>query len=154
MSPDDSWDVKTAAAGRSSLSVSRDEDWESFVKAVRGLPQMRLEKGEEITIAWAQTELASLLDILNLADPNTHELAIAQSAIYLYFTEGVIRVMMRDDYAGFNRRAKFLRAVERWMVHHTFKAVFRSSLNDTTRRPYVPQLQELEPSQKGRHGTP
>lgn len=129
----------SGAAGRFDLRTLRDTDWEDVVRAVNRLPKMAAQKGVEMAIAWAQTELRSIIDLLFLADPKTPELAKAAHRVHVALSEGFVRVMCRPDRAGFLMRRDFLAAVERQLYSPTARAVFARSVAEK-RGPYVPIL--------------
>jgi hypothetical protein len=129
----------SAASGRPSLGLTRDADWEKVVRAVNALPAMAEKRGVDVTVAWAQTELRSLIDLLALAPPRTPASALAQHRVHLLLGEGFVRVYARPDRAGLAARRDLLSAIEREMLHPTFRAVFGRS-SEPDRRPYVPVL--------------
>jgi len=130
-------DPSSAASGRPALAMLRDIDFEDCVRAVNSLPTMAEEQGLDVAIAWAGTELRSVIDLLHLADAKTPEDAKAAHRIHIALTEGFVRVMCRDDRAGFKMRADFLAAVERQLLASTMRAVFNRTPQDT-RSPYMP----------------
>lgn len=131
------WDPSSAASGRPALALTRDVDFEDVVRAVNSLPTMADEQGIEMAVAWGMTELSSVIDLLYLADARTADAAKASHRVHIPLTEGFLRVMARDDRAGFLMRRDFLQAIERNLLSPTMRAVFARSVADT-RTPYVP----------------
>lgn len=127
----------SAAAGRPALALSRDTDWEDVMRGVSSLPEMARAEGIETAIAWAMTELRSLMDLLYLAEPKTPEDAKAAHRVHAVLSEGFVRVLCRDDRAGFLMRRDFLAAIERQLFSPTVREVFRRTTADT-RSPYIP----------------
>lgn len=123
------------------MAMTRDVDWEDVVRAVNSLPTMAEEQGLDVAVAWGATELRSVLDLLHLGDPKTPEDAKAAHRVHIALTEGFLRVMARDDRAGFKMRADFLAAVERQFLAPTLRTVFNRTTADT-RQGYTPLLSE------------
>jgi hypothetical protein len=132
-------DLQTSASGRPSVALSRDSDWEDVVSAVHSLPALAAEHGLEAAVAWAGTELESLISVILLFEPNDKQAAHAAAQIRVCLSEGPARVMCRDDRAGFNARTAFLRSVETMALAPTMRAVFRAS-KDATGSKYQPQV--------------
>lgn len=133
-------DTSSAASGRPALAMTRDLDFERVVKGVNGLPKMAAEQGIDVTVAWATTELRSLIDLLYLADPRTPEDAKAAHRVHIALSEGFVRVMARSDRAGFLMRRDFLTAIAH-QLNLTLRIVFARTTADT-RLPYIPQVAE------------
>ena len=134
-------DPASAASGRPALAATRDADFEDVVRAVNSLPTMAEEQGMDTTVAWAQTELRSLLGLLDLSDPRTPERAKAVHRVLgVSLSEGFVRVMARDDRAGFLMRRDFLAVVEFYLLGPTLKTVFARTTADT-RLPYIAQTE-------------
>lgn len=117
----------TAAAGRHALAVHRDEDWEDFVSSVRYLPILAEEQGAEIAIAWAKTELRSLLALLGLGKPATVEAAQARAAVAGFFDEGPLRLLCASDRAGRRMQTAFIEVVAHEYFEPSVRAVFERS---------------------------
>ena len=124
-------DASSAASGRPALAMLRDIDFEDCVRAVNSLPGMAVEEGIDVAVAWAMTELGSLLDLLNLADPRTPEAAKASHRVYGVLSEGFVRVMARPDRAGFLMRRDFLAAARSQLLGPSIRAVFIRTTADT-----------------------
>ena len=133
-----SLDRSSGAAGRPALGILRDTDFEDVVRAVNSLPIIKEREGIEVAVGWGMTELRSLLGLLDLADPRTPEAAKdIHRAIGVTLGEGFVRVMTRNDRAGFLMRRDFLAAVEFHLLRPTIRVVFNRTTADT-RTPYVP----------------
>lgn len=134
---------ETSASGRPALAETRDVDWERFVKAVHSLPYKRRKWGLARAISWGRTQLRSLFGLLALdADAAlTPEQAQALRGVRLYFTTGVLLVMVRSDRIGLQRRTQFLEAVEALYLEPTLRAVFRRT-PAPLRPAYEPKTQE------------
>jgi hypothetical protein len=131
----------SAASGRPALALTRDTDWEDVVRAVHSLPMLAEHEGLEVAVAWCDTELRSVVDLLSLAQSRTAANAKAVHRIHMALSEGPARVMCRSDRAGFNCRVAFLRAVERWMLGPTLREVFARTAADA-RSAYQPIVGE------------
>lgn len=130
-------DTSSAASGRPALAMLRDVDFEDCIRAVNSLPGMAIEEGIDVAVAWAMTELGSILDLLNLAEARTPEAAKAAHRVYGVLSEGFVRVMARSDRAGFLMRRDFLAAVRSQLLGPSVRAVFLRTTADT-RTPYTP----------------
>lgn len=130
---------ESGASGRRALAVLRDTDWEDIVATVHFLPTLADEKGSEVALAFARTELRSLMGLLGLARPETREAAAARSAVGSFFEDGSLRLLIEDGRAGFRYRVAFLSVLQRELFETAVRAVFeRSAPSD--RAPYVPQV--------------
>lgn len=131
----------SAASGRPALALLRDSDWTDLVRAVSSLPEKRSKWGMDMTVAWANTELRSLVDLLALSIPRTTANAIAVHRVHMALGEAFVRVMSRSDRAGLQARSAFLSAVERNLLAGTYRAVFAKSSADVDTR-YIPEVSE------------
>lgn len=122
------------------MAITRDTDWEDIVRAVQSLPKLAHDKGVDVAVAWAEFELRSLVSLIDLTDPRTPAAARnAHRALSVVLTDGFIRVMVRNDGAGFRMRRDVLAIWERVLLGPTLKSVFARSAPDT-RTPYMPQV--------------
>lgn len=136
------WDGTSNPSGRPALGIVREHDWEDVVRAVESLPKLAEEQGIAVAVKWGMTELRSLLGLLDLADPRTPERAKEiHRAVGISLGEGFLRVMARDDMAGFLMRRDFLAAIEYHLYAPTVKAVFTRTTADT-RSQYFPMTGE------------
>jgi hypothetical protein len=122
---------KSAASGRPAVGLTRDSDYEDFIRGVHSLPEQARKGGIEVALVWADTELRSFVDVLILAHPRTESGAKAQQRVHIALNEGAIRVMCRDDLAGLRCRSDFIRAVERSCLAPTLRAVFEKSRDES-----------------------
>lgn len=132
-------DVGSGAAGRQALATFRDDDWESFVAAVRYLPQMARDEGMDVAIAFAQTELRSMVSLMGVAHPPTKEARAARASVAAFFEEGVVRLLCDGDAASVRAQTAFITVVHREFFETGVRAVFEQS-SATEVRPYVPLI--------------
>lgn len=126
-------------AGRQAVSDVRDGDWESFVKAVHGLPTMRKKRGPTYTWVWADTELRSLMDTLALSALSNKKKVRDLRRVHALLCEGVTDSMSEDSRGGMRARGFFLRTVERLVVAPTLRAAFARSIVES--EGYTPVLE-------------
>lgn len=132
-------DGGSGASGRAALATLRDDDWEAFVAAVMDLPNMAATHGTDVAIAWARTEMASLLDLLDLTEAKGPIQLLAKEAVGLFMETGSLRLMCDADRAGFQYRVAFLAVVRHEIFRPSVRVVFERSAPSAA-SPYVPQI--------------
>lgn len=116
-----------APAGREALKITRDDDWERVVRGFNRLPKLARESGVDVAVAWAQAELQTVVSLIDLAPIETPRQAKSRDWLKLFYTDGVARVLVRGDRAGFNARVLALRCLATFKLDPTFKWVFSHS---------------------------
>jgi hypothetical protein len=123
---------RIAGAGRSAVSLTRDSDWEDVVKGLMGLPKMAREIGVVPTVTWAQLELRSAIDVLDLAPDSPYHDALT-AIVDEWFKDGALFVMVRSDQIGWEARSRAGQWVER-LLRLTIREVFIRSPPDVEKR--------------------
>lgn len=136
-------DEETGAIGRPALRAFRDDDWESFVAAVTGLPEFRAEHGRARALLMAQVELPSLVAILSVGEPRGPTAWKARAAIRLFWTRPVAVLLTENSPAGEVVRLSLLQTVAAECFGPSAASVFYLS-PPKTERPYLPSMPSTE----------
>jgi len=116
-----------------------DEDWRNFVACVRYLPALAKKRGVAFAVAWHQTQVRALVDLMAVGMPETRENAVARSQVASFFRAGSARLLAADTVAGFNFATDFITVVEHEIYAQGVRAIFDKS-PPRSEGEYVPNI--------------
>jgi len=120
-------DLTSGASGREALATYRDEDFEDFIAAVRYLPTLAARRGTEYAIAFVQTELRSLVDLMAVAKLTDDDARKAREGLALFYQDGSARFLCEGGTPSFHYATDFIAVVEHEVFARGVPAVFERS---------------------------
>jgi hypothetical protein len=123
---------RVAGAGRSAVSLSRDSDYEDCINGIWGLPKRARDWGPVAAVTWAQVELRSAIDLVDLAPESPFHTQVV-AVVDEWFKSGPLYVATRPDQVGWAARARISRWVE-VLLRMTIRENFVRSPPDVEKR--------------------